>query len=104
MFTYVHTKNNNNNNVDVELGKDFVVVVIFVFDPKLQELTRLGEEQRLQHEVAMREQVRAHVTQLEVKDEEHKHEKHSMEKDIRKLCKLIDKLKKRLQEKGSTLI
>ena len=59
-----------------------------------------AEETRLQHEVDLREQQRAHDHVLEVKDEEHKQDKREMEKDIRKLCKLIDKLKKKLQEKG----
>ena len=59
-----------------------------------------AEETRIAHEVDMREQAREHTETMEKKDEEHKAEKREMEKDIRKLCKLIDKLKRKMAEKG----
>ena len=46
------------------------------------------------------EELKQQLNEAGLFDEEHKQDKRSMEKDIRKLCKLIDKLKKKIQEKG----
>lgn len=48
----------------------------------------------------LKEQERQHQKEMDEKEEEHQKEKQEMETDIRKLVKLIDKLKKKLAQKG----
>ena len=63
-----------------------------------QESERALEEQRLQSEARLREERRAAESAQEAREEEFRREKRDMEKDIRKLCKLIEKLRKKTQE------
>ena len=65
-----------------------------------QELYKQMEEQRLQHEQDLRDKDREHERVMQEKEEEFQKERTEMEKDIRKLVKLIDKLKKKMQQKG----
>ena len=72
------------------------LIPIFVLQALRLDLT----EQSEQHRVELSTQQRHNEQLLEKRDKQHKEDKMDMEKDIKKLVKLIDKLKKKIARLG----